>query len=181
MRMRHALLLLLPCVVAAGCGGNPYGYARRYVPLDAEERFIEKASNPSYEHVRRHLTESRDELIGWFGTVDDVEVDVATGEARVALSLRTHQKRHLCADHREGSCRVTVSESTGGPFTAEVTLRPDDRVGRDKVWKGSLLKVYGTPTGELDDRGGPILQTEYYRHWPTGTYVTTAARRTMRR
>jgi len=49
------------------------------------------------------------------------------------------------------------------------------------VTSGSLLKVYGKALADYDDRGGPLLATEYYRHWPLGTYVNTARATNMRR
>jgi hypothetical protein len=102
-------------------------------------------------------------------------------QVRVALDLRFHQERHLCTDQFDDSCRVTISEKEGGPFSAVVTLRSEDREGRDRVTSGSLLKVYGKPLADYDDRGGPLLATEYYRHWPLGTYVNTARATNMRR
>ena len=62
-----------------------------------------------------------------------------------------------------------------------LTLRPEDTVGTDRVWTGSLLRVIGAPTGEFDAEGGPVLAAAYYRHWPRGAYVTTADRARMRR
>ncbi len=35
--------------------------------------------------------------------------------------------------------------------------------------------------GEYDDQGGPVLQAQYYRHWPRGEYVTTANVGALRR
>jgi len=34
-----------------------------------------------------------------------------------------------------------------------------------------LLKVYGHVENDFDDRGGPVLGVDYYRHFPGGTYV----------
>ena len=100
---------------------------------------------------------------------------------KVALQLHFHQARHLCGDQFDSSCRVTVSEKGGGPWTAVLTLHPEDREGRDKLGPGSLLKVYGHVTTEYDDRGGPIVNADYYRHWPFGKYVNTARAGNMRR
>ena len=55
-------------------------------------------------------------------------------------------------------------------------LEPEDKTGRDRLYAGSLVKVYGHVTPEYDDRGGPIVKADYYRHWPRGNYVTTTAR-----
>lgn len=173
--------LALFSVLAAACGGaGQYGFSREYVPLDEEETHIETASAVTYEEVRRDPADYRDDVVAWFGVVTAVDAQ-PNGSARVAMTYRAHQDRHLCGDERDSSCRVTVSERPGGPFSALLEVRPEDREGQDRLWIGSLLKVYGTPTADFDDQGGPILQTRYYRHWPRGTYVTTGASATMRR
>lgn len=164
----------------AGCGGaGAYGYAPIYAPLSAEEDLLEAAVDLSYEEVRRDADGHRSTLLGWFGTVERLERD---GEqATVRLSLRTLAPRNLCADETDGSCRVTVSERAGGTFTTSFPLRAEDREGESKLWQGSLVRVYGRPTGEVNDEDGVFLETAWYRHWPRGTYVTTAARGAMRR
>jgi hypothetical protein len=43
------------------------------------------------------------------------------------------------------------------------------------------VKVYGTPTGEFDSRGGPLIKAQYYRQWPHGAYVSTSGAVNMRR
>ena len=161
-------------VLAAACGGPQYGYARQYEPLSDEEELFEKAEAASYEVLRRDPEAYRQRLIGWFGVVTGVQTDPSGGTSRVMMQLRFHQERHLCSDQFESSCRVTVSEKEGGPFTALLTLRPEDKEGQDRVYQGSLLKVYGTSTGEFDEQGGPLISVRYYRHWPRGKYVTTA-------
>ncbi|MDH5672329.1 MAG: hypothetical protein OEZ06_09280 [Myxococcales bacterium] len=166
--------------VACG-GGNPYGYAPEYAPLSEEEPHFERGVALSYEEVRRNPAGFADRDLAWFGVVTGIESKGASGEAIVALELRTHQPRHLCSDQFDSSCRVTVSATGGGPFSALLTLRPEDRGGRDRVYEGSLLKVYGRVTPDFDDNGGPILRADYYRHWPRNTYVTPGHRRAMRR
>jgi hypothetical protein len=172
--------LLLALV--AGCGAGRYGYARDYEPWGDEGRYLAREADLSYEDVRRFPDQHAEELLGWFGTVTEiVSLDRATGEARLRLSLRPHQDRHLCEDETAGSCRVTIAERGIGPFEVLLTLRPEDlQEGTERLWTGSLLKVYGHVTDAGNEESGPILQVEWYRHWPHGTYVTTAARGTMR-
>ena len=174
--------LLTIVLLVAGCGGaGPYGYSREYVPLDAEEPHLEAETAISYEEVRRDPEDFRSATVGWFGVVTEVEPR-DDGTALVRMTYRTLSARNLCADERDSSCRVTVSEREGGPFTAIVRLAPEELSGERRVWVGSLLKIYGHPTGELDPQTeGPILEAVYHRHWPRGTYVTTGARATMRR
>jgi hypothetical protein len=180
--LRYRVAAGLALAWCAACGGSgPYGYARSYEPLREESPYAERATTLSYEDVRRDLDVPPDALVGWFGVVTAVGQGDARGESRVALSLRYHQPRHLCRDQSASSCRVTVSESSSGPFTAILTLRDEDRAGQSRVWVGSLLKVYGQPTGEFDDEGAPVIRGSYYRHWPPNTYVTTASRSAMRR
>ncbi|MDD9934566.1 MAG: hypothetical protein OXT09_13235 [Myxococcales bacterium] len=177
--MRTPIPILV--MLAYGCGGNPYGYAPEYAPLDDEEPYFEQGQAHSYEEVRRNPSAYSSQTIAWFGVVNDVQARGKGGEAQVSLTLHFHQQRHLCADQFDSSCRVTISQKKGGPFSAVLTLRPEDRAGRDRVYSGSLLKIYGNPTAEYDEEGGPILETAYYRHWPRGTYVTTGRAINMRR
>ncbi|MEM9195338.1 MAG: hypothetical protein AAGF12_39575 [Myxococcota bacterium] len=164
-----------------GCGGGgQYSYAREYVPLGQEEEFLEQASPVSYEEVRRDPADFRESNLGWFGIVTRVQHEDG-GNATVALTYRNHRERHLCGDERSSSCRVTVSERAIGPFSIQIQMRPEDREGQDRMWVGSLVKVYGSPTGDFDDEGGPLIRAAFYRHWPRGTYVTTGAAGSMRR
>ncbi len=168
------------CLVTACGGAGPFGYAREYVALDDEETHMLQASAITYEEVRRDPDEFLDRTVGWFGVVTQVDLE-GDGAATVAATFRTHQARHLCRDETASSCRVTVSEREGGPFSSRLQLRPEDRDGRDRLWVGSLIKVYGAPTGAFDEEGGPVLEADWYRHWPRGTYVTTGAASSMRR
>ena len=167
-------------LIAGACGGGNYGYSREYEPTDAEEPFYEHAADVSYEEVRRDPSAFAGRNIGWFGVVNKV-APAAQGGVLVALDLRYHQPRHLCSDQFESSCKVTISERGGGPFSATLALRPEDRSGTERLNVGSLVKVYGPATGDFDDRGGPVLKADYYRQWPHGAYVTTSGRVTMRR
>lgn len=169
--------------IASGCGGGRYGYARTYETYGDEDRYLQREVDLSYEEVRRFPDRHADEIIGWFGTVTAIEdLDRASGRARLRLDLRPHQPRHLCRDETAGSCRVTVADRTIGPFVALVTLRPEDlQEGSERLWTGSLVKVYGHVTESGTEESGPIIEAEHYRHWPHGTYVTTAAAGSMRR
>jgi hypothetical protein len=169
------------CFVLLACAGNPYGYAPEYVPTSDEEEYFEKGTMQSYEDVRRDPSSYGNTLVTWFGIVEGVQSVGKNGETRVALNLRFHQERHLCTDQFDSSCRVTISEKEGGPFSALVTLRDEDREGQDRVYAGSLLRVYGHAVPDYDERGGPVIKAQFYRHWPRATYVTTGRRVNMRR
>jgi len=182
MRARFTVGLVFLSLVA-GCGGNPYNFARSYEAYGDEGGFMEREVTLSYEDVRRFPDRHAEDLIGWFGTVTAIEdLDRSTGEARLTLQYRRHQARHLCSDERSGSCRVTVSQRQIGPFQALVTVRQEDLSdGTDRLWTGSLVKVYGHVTDAGSEETGPIIEVEHYRHFPHGTFVTTAAAGSMRR
>jgi hypothetical protein len=165
---------------ALGCGGGEYGFARTYSPLGAEAEHFDDAQQPTYQDLIREPNKYKEIEIGWFGVVTGL-APAAGGKTRVTLSLRAHQARHLCAEDSSSSCRVTVSEASLATFTADVTLSSAELTGKDRVWTGSLLKVYGKYTGEYTEETGPVIDVVYHRHWPRGTYVTTASRSSMRR
>ncbi|MDP3277550.1 MAG: hypothetical protein Q8Q09_20355 [Deltaproteobacteria bacterium] len=166
-----------------GCGGGGrYGYSREYVFLPDERAIAERADETAvYDEVRRLPDRFTDRTLSWWGVVTEVE-SASNGSARVTMQLRTHQPRHLCADETDASCRVTINERDGGSFTALVQLTPDDQAGENRVQTLSMMHVYGAVVqGEYNREGGPILRTQFYRHWPRGQYVTTGASAGMRR
>jgi hypothetical protein len=168
---------------ACGSGGR-YGYAREYVYAPDEERYARQAdSDAIYDEVRRMPDRFNGRMITWFGVVTSAEpAPGGGGLTRVALQQRTHRERHLCEDETEASCRVTVSDQDGGPFTALVRLSTEDTAGENRVQPGGLLRVYGTLVpGEYDAQGGPVVRAQFYRHWPRGQFVTTAAAALWRR
>jgi hypothetical protein len=169
-------------LLSGACGGGgQYNHARTYKPLDAEEDHLEAAEqHVSLEEVKRDPNGFKEHELGWFGVVTDV-AQTSQGKTRLWFSLRAHQQRHLCTGDNEDTCRLTVSEKHLGSFVADVDIAPEDKVGRDKLWIGSLVRVYGHPTGEYEEDGAPLIDVDYYRHFPRGSYVTTAARTGMRR
>ena len=166
----------------AGCGGNRYNYAREYSAYGDEGQYLDRSVDLSYEDVRRFPDRHAEELIGWFGVVREIEdLDRETGEASLLLEYRRHRARHLCRDERSGSCRLTVSQRGIGPFRVLLTVRDEDlQDGTERLWTGSLLKIYGHVTDAGTEESGPIIQVEHYRHFPHGTFVTTAAAGSMR-
>ena len=178
--MRLISIVLFMTTLTA-CGGNHFGFARTYTALSEERDLLRTERDVTFEDVRRTPQNFKDANLGWFGVVTDVS-EADNGRVRVLLSYRIHQDRHLCYDERVDSCRVTVSDRETGQFTALLTLHAgDDDDGRDRLAPGSLIKLYGSTTGDLDAQGGPVIDVHYYRHWPRGTYVTTADREHMRR
>ena len=169
-------------LVGSGCAsGGRYGYARTYVALDDESPWVTRAEEPVYDELRRTPEPYRGRVVSFFGMVRSVGRG-ESGAWRLALQVRTHQERHLCEEESESTCRVTVSARDGGAFTAVVNLRPDDVDGENRLQTNSMVRVFGTVVpGEYDPDGGPVIQVQYYRHWPRGQYVTTASAESMRR
>lgn len=170
-------MLLLSFVPGCGSAG-PYGFSRTYEPLGDERAHLDATVESSYEEVRRTRPEEA-LYVSWFGLVTAMEME---GDVvRATMSLRVHQDRHLCSDGSSSSCRVTISDREIGTFTARFTIHDEDRDGARRLWTGSLVRVYGRATGETDATGGPVLEADYYRHWPVHTFVTTSAASSMRR
>lgn len=176
---QHPLFVALFLVLAACRGGN-YGHARTYEPLLSEKPYMDRAQDLGYEQVKRTPYDYKSTLVAWFGVVQRID-PLPDGRSQLRMGFRVHQARHLCKDEYQDSCRVTVSESTVGEFVARVRLSAAEIDGGDRVWVGSLLKLYGTPTGDYDEHGNPVLEVSYHRHWPRGRYVTTAQRGAMKR
>lgn len=171
---------LLACLLASCHGAGPYGYARTYEPLLSERTHFDDAQEQPYEQVKRAPYDYKQTEIAWFGVVDDV-TQLPDGRSQVVLGIRTQQARNLCRDEYQDSCRMTVSETSPGKFVARIALSEAEKTGKERVGEGSLLKVYGRPTGDYDERGDPVLEATYHRHWPRGYFVTTAQRGAMRR
>lgn len=193
MTDRNNWVLALWLFTLSACGAGQYGYARQYVATGDEDEYLERAQPLSYEEVRRGSGAAATALVTWFGVVTAVEPGEG-GLSKITATYRTPQARNLCRDERASSCRVTVSDRPGGVFSAHVRLADEDRSGADAVKIGSLVRIYGravaqqrpasatpqivegvptavTPT----DFPEPLLNVEYYRHWPRGTFVTTRA------
>jgi hypothetical protein len=174
-----ALGLLAAAALSCG-GGGKYNYDVKYSPLKAEKPYYEDAEDINYVEIKADPLKYRGAKLSWFGTVQDIKKG-GDGAITVLLQYRTHQERHLCDDQLvKSTCRVTVSEKTHGTFTTTFKPSSEDMEGKTRINFKSLILIYGTPTGDYDDEGGPILTCDFYRHWPPGTYVTTAAAKVMR-
>ena len=182
-QLRRASLLAALAVscLGSGCHGpGKYGFARTYEPLLSEKGPLEQAQDLPYEQVKRAPYNYKTTKITWFGVVTKLS-DLPDGRVQLRLAVRAHQARHLCRNDFADSWRVTVSEASAGEFSARLALQKSEREGEERVAIGSLLKVYGIPTGDYDEHGDPMIEVSYHRHWPRGYYVTTAQRGTMKR
>lgn len=145
-----------------------------------EKGHFEQAQELPFEQVKTAPYDYKNTEVTWFAVVDDLR-ELPDGQTELELAVRIPQARNLCRDEYEDSCRVTVSTSSPGKFITRLTLSEKEKAGKQRVWAGSLMKIYGRPTGDYDDRGHPVIAATYYRHWPHGYYVTTAQRGAMKR
>jgi len=172
---RTALALPLLTLILLGChSAGPYGFARSYQPLSAERDAIEGAREFDPVMAERDKEEWKKGAVSLFGIVKS-RTSAKSGGAYLTLSMRTLSDRNLCDDFDEDTCRVTVSEHEHATLHAIVKLSSEDEVGEHSVGKGSLLRVVGKLTDEVDaDDGASVLRVSYYRHWPRHFFVTTA-------
>jgi len=173
-------LLALGFAVLSGCSSaGPYGFSRTYSPLDAEEDAAEGAKEYDPVMAQRDKAEWKKNKISLFGIVNKRAAGPG-GTAYLTLSVRTLEIRNLCEELDEQTCRVTVGEREFAIVHALVKLSPSDDIGEKSVNRGSLVRVLGKLTDEVDPEDGtPVLKGDYYRHWPRNFFVTTASRPDM--
>jgi len=171
-----AALLALSCSSA-----GPYGYSRTYAPLSDEEDAAENAKDFDPVMAGREKAEWRKNKISVFGVVQK-RSEGKNGSAYVSLSVRTLADRNLCDDFAEETCRVTVSEREHATLHALLKLSAADDIGEHSLGPGSLVRVIGKLTDDVDPNDGtPVIAAAYYRHWPRNFFVTTADRAHMQR
>ena len=178
--MSRRLLLAFPRFLLAslallGChSAGPYGFSREYQPLSAEQSATEGAREYDPVMAERDKEDWKKGTVSLFGVVK-TRTAAKDGGAYLSLSMRTLSPRNLCQDFDEETCRVTVSEHEHATLHATLKLANEDDLGKYSVGKGSLLRVVGKLTDEVDpDDGSPVLRVSYYRHWPRHDFVTTA-------
>jgi len=175
---RSVLALPLVTLISLGSLGchsaGPYGYARNYQPLSAEKSALEGTREFDPVMAERDKEDWKKSPVSLFGIVT-ARTSAKSGGAYLTLSMRTLSERNLCDDFDEDTCRVTVSEHEHATIHAVVKLASADEVGEHSLGKGSLVRVVGKLTDEVDpDDGASVLHVSYYRHWPRHFYVTTA-------
>lgn len=169
-------------LVALSCGSaGPYGHSRTYSELSEEESAASGAADYDPVMAKRSPEKWKSKTVSAFGVV--VQRGSGPGGANeVKLSLRTLETRNLCESSDEDTCRVTVSDHEHGVVHAMLRLKAEDDLGEHSVGPGSLVRVIGVIADSVDPSDGePVLQANYYRHWPRGFYVTNADRKFMRR
>lgn len=181
--MRVLALAVFGSVIVSslGCGAGQYGHAPTYVPLADEQQALEGSREYDPVMFQRQPEEWQKSPVSLFGIVTR-RAPGPSGAAELTLSVRRLEPRNLCESMRDDdTCRVTVSDREFGIVDAFVTLRPEDEVGEKSVGVGSLVRIVGSSTGEVDARAGaPIVRARFYRHWPRYFYVTKSASRDLR-
>lgn len=179
-RSFHAVVTA--CVVAlAGChAAGPYGYSRDYSPLSDEKAAARGAKEYDPVMIERDPSSWKGQPVSIFGVVKQ-RGPGAGGMAYLTLSVRTLATRNLCDQMDEDTCRVTVSDHEFAVIHASVKLRSEDDIGEHSLAPGSLVRVIGKLTDDVDKTDGmQVMQASYYRHWPRNFFVTMADRDHMR-
>ena len=176
------LLVAVACALAAGAchSAGQYGYSRTYSTLSDEEDAAEGTKEYDPVMMERAPDTWRGQRISVFGVVKQRK-EGPGGLAYLTLSVRTLATRNLCDEQDEDSCRVTVSDHEFAIIHAATKLRPEDALGKESLRAGSLVRVIGKLTDDVDKTdGAAVLQANYYRHWPHNFYVTMADRDHMK-
>jgi hypothetical protein len=168
-------------VLCACSSAGPYGYSRAYSALDEEEDAVENATEYDPVMAQRERDTWKQKQVMLFGLVTSRK-EGAGGAAYLTLSMRTLAERNLCDDFDEETCRVTVSDREHAVVHALAKLKGDDQIGKLSVGPGSLVRVVGKLSDNVDNVDGlAVVEVQYYRHWPRDYFVTTAASSHMRR
>lgn len=174
---------LVPFALAlVACGGaGPYGYARTYAPISGEEAATRNAKpfDPAMLTEHGRFT---DVPLSLFGVVEKRGLASTKDHVYLTLSLRRLDDRNLCENaNDEGSCRVTVGDTSFGEVPVVLELTPDDDHGEHAIGPGSLVRIVGVLGSDFDSvGGGAIVHGTWYRHWPRGQYVTRSQATQMR-
>jgi hypothetical protein len=176
------LPILSALILATAChSAGLYGHAQSYEPLSDEATAAADAKEYDPVMAKRQPEEWKNKPVKLFGVVVSRQ-EGPGGAADLKLSVRTLEPRNLCESTDEDSCRVTVSDHEHAMVHALVKLQGEDDIGKLSVGASSLLRIVGVIRDDVDPNDGtPVMQVEYYRHWPRGYFVTTKDRATMRR
>jgi hypothetical protein len=173
-----ARLLVLSLLPLGAChSAGLYGHSRVYSPLGEEESAARGAR--AYDlgsSSQRSASEYKGKPISAFGIVRS-RIEGKGGASYVTLSVRALEPHNVCTTSDEDSCRVTVSEREHALIHAHVRLLGEDDIGKRSVSAGSLLRIIGLVSDEVDPNdGAPVVRPSYYRHWPRNYFVTAPER-----
>ncbi len=175
---------LLPFIALAsflGCAAsNQYGHAPDYVPLPEETRAAQ--GSVDYDPVMSLRTPEHwgAQPVRLFGVVKTGE-RAADGSHTFLVSVRTLAERNLCENEASDSCRVTVSDKEFDSIRVTMQVPREKLEGEEALGSGSLVRLVGKLEPDAERPNHPKMRVDYFRHWPRGFFVTTAARDRMRR
>ena len=169
------------CLALSGChAAGPYGFSRTYSPLSEEKSAARGAKEYDPVMIEREPASWKGQPVSIFGVVKQ-RGQAPGGMAYLTLSVRTLATRNLCDQMDEDTCRVTVTDHEFAVIHASVKLRSADDIGKESLAPGSLVRVIGKLTDDVDKTDGmQVMQATYYRHWPRNYFVTMADRDHMR-
>ncbi len=173
MSSRRIVLSVVASAWLAGCHSpGMYGHSRIYSPLGDEEKAANGAQVYDPSAQSRGVDDLKGKPISAFGVVK-TRADGKGGAVYLTLSVRALSEKNACKTNDEDSCRVTVSAREHALLHAHVKLRGEDDIGKLHVGAGSLLRVVGVVSDDVDpDDGAPVVRATYYRHWPRNYYAT---------
>jgi hypothetical protein len=172
---------LLVSVLTSCRAAGPHVHEKVYAPTADEARAVDDSKEYDALLAERTFDRLKGRKTWAFGVVTH-RGSGPGGAAYLALSLRSLQSRASCESSDEASCRVTVGEREIGRVHALLALAAEDDMGQYSVGLGSLLRVVGTVSEDLDPSDGtPVLRASIYRHWPRGSYLTTQAKNAPKR
>lgn len=181
---RRAILggvVTVALLALSGChSAGQYGYARSYDALSEEEDAAEGAREFDPVMMEREPESWRGTKLSIFGVVKG-RSEAPGGGAYLTLSVRRLLDRNLCDTMDEDTCRVSITDHEFGLIHATVKLQPEDDIGKLSLSAGSLVRVIGTLTDDVDKNDGmQVLKGTYYRHWPRNYFVTDSDRDHMK-
>lgn len=180
-RRAFGLGAALAALTVASChSGGQYGYAQTYDPLSEEDDAAEGAREFDPVMMEREPESWRGTKLSIFGVVK-ARSQAPGGGAYLTLSVRRLLDRNLCDSQDQDTCRVSVTDHEFGLLHATVKLAPEDDIGKLSLGAGSLVRVIGTLTDDVDKNDGmQVLKGSYYRHWPRNYFVTDLDRDHMK-
>jgi hypothetical protein len=156
-----------------GCASpGRWGHARTYVPTSDEKTATADAKDLDAPMAVLKPEEWRGKKVRFFMVVDERK-PAPGGGAYLSGQLHTLNEINGCENkHDDDSCRVTIKPTGHEKVHAVVRLNGEDDQGELRVGTGSLVRVVGTLSDQLDpDDGKLVVQGNWYRQWPIGYYI----------
>jgi hypothetical protein len=171
-RISLALALAVPSLLLACSSPGRWGHSKSYAPTSEEKSSTTDAQDLDPEMAQLKPEAWRGKKVKFFMVVDERKPGPG-GAAYLSGHVHTLNEINTCANfHDEDSCRVTIKPTGHDKVHAVVRLQGDDDTGELRVGTGSLVRVVGTLSDQLDpDDGKLVIQASWYRQWPVGYYA----------